>query len=205
MGFSLVCSKSAKAYGPVGNCVKRVHTGIPLSFVYSYFGDSSTGLLKSNLGIINGATTNPNSIRMQDTMFYGDWVPYVQTELPHTSSPWSNNFKFDYVLFIVGDEDRVVYSVLIHFPSHKRRVYLGILEVHTTGPWAGRTQLRGTLVIPCHICLLFVSRWCCLHYIPLIRNLSASLSARGRLWGRWWNRLSSYTTYTVYIQALFMP
>ena len=71
-GFSLVCSKSAEAYGPVGNCVKCVHTGIPLSCVYSHFGDSSTGLLKSNLGMINGATTNPNSIRMQDSINYGD-------------------------------------------------------------------------------------------------------------------------------------
>ena len=31
-------------------------------------------------------------------------------------------------MFIVADEDQVIYSTLIHFPSNKRRVYLGILE-----------------------------------------------------------------------------
>ena len=66
--------------------------------------------------------------------------------------------NLDYVLFIVADEDGVAYSVLIHSPSHKRRVYLGILESIYDRTLSWYPQLRGTLMIPCQMCLLFVSR-----------------------------------------------
>ena len=70
--MNLVRSKSSKAFGPVGNCVNSVHTGLPLACVYSHCGQSSTDIIKSTLAIVNGPSTNRDSIRMPDTMMYGD-------------------------------------------------------------------------------------------------------------------------------------
>lgn len=52
------------------------------------------------------------------------YKPEYRTETLHEAT----TANLDYILFVVADECRVVYSTLIHFPSNKRRVYLGILE-----------------------------------------------------------------------------
>ena len=69
--YSLSGSKSSKAFGPVGNCINSVHTGIPLSCHYTHHGESSTDVIKSNLSIIQG-TTNPKSVELPNMMLYGD-------------------------------------------------------------------------------------------------------------------------------------
>ena len=69
--MSLVRSKSAKAFGPVGNCVNLMNTGIPLSCHYSHHGESSTDIVMANLSIIEGVTNN-NQVKMGGTVMGGD-------------------------------------------------------------------------------------------------------------------------------------
>jgi len=69
--LSLGCSKSNSAYGPVGNCVNSMFTGIPLSCHYSHHGESPTDCVMSNLCIIRGITNN-NQVNMAGTPMGGD-------------------------------------------------------------------------------------------------------------------------------------
>jgi len=68
---SLSRHKSAKAFGPVGNCVNSIATGISLSCHMSHHGESSKDILTSSLMIIKGIN-NPNSVHFPGTIIHGD-------------------------------------------------------------------------------------------------------------------------------------
>jgi hypothetical protein len=68
---SLSRHKSAKAFGPVGNCVNSIATGISLSCHMSHHGESSKDILTSSLMIIKGIN-NPNSVHFPGTVIHGD-------------------------------------------------------------------------------------------------------------------------------------
>ena len=69
--ISLSRHKSSKSFGPVGNSVNSVGTGIPLSCHMSHHGESSTEIVRSNLMIISGVN-NPKQIKMSGTTMGGD-------------------------------------------------------------------------------------------------------------------------------------
>merc|ERR1711862_1002355 len=62
------------------------------------------------------------------------YKPEYRTQVLHEAACCN----LDLILFVVADEAEVIYSVLIHFPSHKRRNYIGILEgvYNRTLSWA---------------------------------------------------------------------
>ena len=69
--LSLARSKSTKAYGPVGNCINSMFTGIPLATHYSHFKESSTDIVMANLCIITGATSQ-KTVDMKGSLLGGD-------------------------------------------------------------------------------------------------------------------------------------
>jgi hypothetical protein len=68
---SLSRHKSAKSFGPVGNCINSILIGISLSCHMNHQGKSSTEILTLGLMIIKGIN-NPNSIHFPATTVHGD-------------------------------------------------------------------------------------------------------------------------------------
>ena len=71
VGLSLARSKSSKAFGPVGNCLNSMRTGIPLATHCSHFGESATDIVMANCCIITGATSQ-KTVDMKDMLLGGD-------------------------------------------------------------------------------------------------------------------------------------
>ncbi len=68
---SLSRMKSAKSFGPVGNCINSIATGISMSCHMNHHGESSKDILTSGLMIIQGIN-NPNSLHFPMTTIQGD-------------------------------------------------------------------------------------------------------------------------------------
>ena len=68
---SLSRMKSAKSFGPVGNCIHSIATGISMSCHMNHHGESSKDILTSGLMIIQGIN-NPNSLSFPVTTIHGD-------------------------------------------------------------------------------------------------------------------------------------
>jgi hypothetical protein len=68
---SLSRHKSPKSFGPVGNCINAISTGISLSCHMNHHGESSKEILTSGLMIIKG-TNNPNKLSFPTTTIHGD-------------------------------------------------------------------------------------------------------------------------------------
>ena len=68
---SLSRSKSHKSFGPVGNCLNSIGTGIPLCCHMSHHSENSTDIIKTNLMILKGVN-NPKIVRMQGSKLMGD-------------------------------------------------------------------------------------------------------------------------------------
>jgi hypothetical protein len=68
---SLSRHKSAKSFGPVGNCINSILTGISLPCHMNHHGASAKDILTSGLMIIKGIK-NPNSSHFPATTIHGD-------------------------------------------------------------------------------------------------------------------------------------
>jgi hypothetical protein len=68
---SLSRMMSAKSFGPVGNCINSIATGISLSCHMNHHGESSKDIITSGLMIIQGIN-NPNSLHFPMTTIHGD-------------------------------------------------------------------------------------------------------------------------------------
>ena len=68
---SLSRHKSPKSFGPVGNCINSISTGLSLSCHMNHHGESAKDILTAGLMIIKG-TNNPNNLRFPTTTIHGD-------------------------------------------------------------------------------------------------------------------------------------
>ncbi len=68
---SLSRHKSPKSFGPVGNCINSISTGLSLSCHMNHHGESAKDILTYGLMIIKG-TNNPNSIHFPATTIHSD-------------------------------------------------------------------------------------------------------------------------------------
>ncbi len=68
---SLSRMMSAKSFGPVGNCINSISTGISLSCHMNHHGESSKDIITSGLMIIQGIN-NPNSLNFPMTTIHSD-------------------------------------------------------------------------------------------------------------------------------------
>ena len=68
---SLSRRKSPKSFGPVGNCINSISTGLSLSCHMNHHSESAKDIFTSGLMIIKG-TNNPNSIHFPATTIHGD-------------------------------------------------------------------------------------------------------------------------------------
>ena len=69
--MSLSRFKGVHSFGPVGNCINSVNTGIPLSCHMSHHGENSTEITCSCLQIIKGVN-NPHLMKFNDCTLHGD-------------------------------------------------------------------------------------------------------------------------------------
>jgi hypothetical protein len=68
---SLSRHKSPKSFGPVGNCINSITTGLSLSCHMNHHGESAKDILTAGLMIIKG-TNNPNKLNFPTTTIHGD-------------------------------------------------------------------------------------------------------------------------------------
>jgi hypothetical protein len=68
---SLSRHKSPKSFGPVGNCINSISTGLSLSCHMNHHGESAKDILTAGLMIIKG-TNNPNNLHFPTTTIHGD-------------------------------------------------------------------------------------------------------------------------------------
>jgi len=68
---SLSKHKSPKSFGPVGNCINSILTGMSLSCHMNHHGESAKEILTAGLMIIKGINS-PNSIHFPTMTIHGD-------------------------------------------------------------------------------------------------------------------------------------
>ena len=69
--ISLSRHKSPKSFGPVGNCINSISTGLSLSCHINHHGKLAKDILILGLMIIKD-TNNPNCMHFPATMIHGD-------------------------------------------------------------------------------------------------------------------------------------